>query len=437
MTSLFDPTRVCAAPQDGGDPDGPLGPGTLEEIELAVARQARRESLTSLQQGHDELYPMRASLVQVSAEADRLLAAEIPPIHEALVRIVRAHREDEELRGYLAVPPALLRWVDLSPPEDCRIDFCRFDLVGGTLEDLGVVEFNANNPGGALYTGDFKALWRADPRIGALLESWSVRSERMDRPDWFTDFVLEVTGPAARLAIFHQPGGNVLELDRLAAELGRRAVPAVLTSPAAPGWAQEGIEAGYLKYGVQATLADLADWNHFLKEAVSGGLRLVNPPAGRWVGDSKLCLAVMSDPRFGRLFTRRQQEAIDRLIPYSRKAGDGVSAAELRDDRPDWVVKGPYDTRGNSVFIGAEHPAPAWDALVARAVESGWLAQRLIRPGGRRWGGADRYQDLSIVLLGGRMAGYMSRISSNLRVNVAQGGGRQLVYGHASVRWPS
>ena len=104
-------------------------------------------------------------------------------------------------------------------------------------------------------------------------------------------------------------------------------------------------------------------------------------------------------------------------------------------DRATWVLKGPYGTRGNSVYVGLEHDDAGWRQVARTAADHGWLAQATVAPSRRQWADRTCYQDLSIVMLRGRWAGYVSRISENFRVNVAQGGGRQIVYGHQDVSW--
>jgi hypothetical protein len=263
----------------------------------------------------------------------------------------------------------------------------------------------------------------------------------LSRRHWFPEFLIAATGHQAAdadlagpVAIFRKPGGNVLELTRMVGLLGETGWPAFITDPAARDWRYE-VGAGYLKYGVQAVLADIGRWGPFLDRIAEGKLAIANPLPGRWIGDNKLCLAAMSDPRFGQLFGADERAAIARLIPYSRKVGDGVEPADLAREPARWVVKGPYDTRGNSVYIGSEHDRGAWELIVRRAAGEGWLAQEMLRPAVREWQGRQVHQDLSVVLLNGRWAGYTSRLSANLRLNVAQGGDRQLVFGHQDAGW--
>lgn len=433
---LFDPNHQLSL----DNPD-PLTSELFAAISERMADAALREGLVTIKNGQRVVYPLLPSLIQLTALAEEHLARQIPHIVSAWQTLLMAHRTDSQLRDFLAVPPVLREWVDAADDEDYRVDFCRFDLVGDNVETARVVEFNANCPGGVLFTSAYRAQWCALPEVSEILEQWNARSSLLDDRLWFPRFFRVITardtvaGDSGAIAVFHRPGGNVLELDKMVALFAEAGCMPILADPANKEWLNHDVQTGYLKYGIQAVLSDIAQWSQFLERVSTGKLRLLNPLPGRWIGDNKLCLAAMSDPRFSYLFTPRQREAIGMLIPYSRKTGNGIEPARLISERASWVVKGPYDTQGNSVFIGSEHTPEQWRSVIRRAVEGGWLAQEAVPPSPRTWRGKAAYQDLSVVLLGGRFAGYTSRVSENLRVNVAQGGGRQVVFGHHGTDW--
>ncbi|GAA0319363.1 hypothetical protein NE235_07350 [Actinoallomurus spadix] len=437
MTALFDPDRLLSTDSTERVARR-LPPVEFARLAAAVREAADAERLVKTENGRTAPYPMLASLVQLTADAERHLARHVPLVVSAWRKVLLAHRTDARVRDFLAVPAVLRAWVDAAPIGDYRVDFCRFDLVGGDVATARVVEFNANCPGGVLFTSAYAALWRDVPPVRDVLEEWGVARTRLDDRHWFPEFLRTAVGPECAdgpFGIFHKTGGNVLELDRMTDLLAETGHSAVRVDPGLEDWLARDLRAGYLKYGVQPVLADIARWPAFLDRVSSGKLRIANPLAGRWIGDNKLCLALLSDPRFSGMFTAAEQEAVERLIPYSRKVGDGVEPADLLADRAGWVVKGPYDTRGNSVYVGSEQEEDRWRTVVRRAAEDGWLAQRAVPAYRREWQGRPCYQDLSIVLLHGAWAGYTSRISESLRVNVAQGGGRQVVFGHRDTDW--
>lgn len=434
MSTIFNPERMLAADSCAPFFDSVEAFNTMVENVYATAA---REGMTWSYGNTSSPYPVRPCLMQISEEADRHFAGTVPHLHSALEKIVLAHRNDSRVRDYLGVPKSLLDWIDFAPVNDYRIDLCRPDLVGGEVDSARIVEFNANCPGGIVFVPAFAAMWREYPQVGEALEQWEASNAAFEQRHWFPEFVLSTTAAPAGgpVAVFGKPGGNTLELKRMTELLTELGHPAGIKDPADRSWLDDEVGQGYLKYSVRAALSDMSRWRPFLDCLLDGRLCIVNPLPGRWIADNKLCLALMSDPRFDYLFTSLERKAIDLLIPHSRKVGDGVESAELLTDRTEWVIKGPYDTRGNAVYLGAEHNQESWSEIVRKAADSGWLAQALIRPARTELDGLPGYQDLSIVLAHGQWIGYMSRISPNLRVNVGQGGSVQLVVGHRSAHW--
>ena len=154
-----------------------------------------------------------------------------------------------------------------------------------------------------------------------------------------------------------------------------------------------------------------------------------NGLAGRFIGDNKLCLAVLSDPAFDSLFDVEDLALIRPHLPWSRNVAlcgsDRLRA--IRSDRSRYVLKRPLDTRGRGVVIGREIGNPEqWGRALDRAVSERWLVQRFCSTtridtdaSGRR---ASLHHDLSLGVGEGRLVGALSRSSSELRTNVAVAG---------------
>lgn len=441
MDPIFDSHRVLTA---GTSARFGIPPDRFAQRAETVSEAAWAEGLAQYHDGRPVPLPALPYLVQVTERAERYLATTVPGVFTALGKILTAHRKCDPVRDFLQVPDTLRCWTDASPAADYRIDFCRFDLVGGEVERARIVEFNASPPGGALIGGGLLGLWHSQPEVRNILEEWGASRTPMANRHWLAELLLSVTGArhcGGPVAVFRpsiRPGPSYMELERLVDRLRELGYQAQLMDPADPAWLRCGIRTGYLKSNIRTAPLDVGGWADFLEHVVAGRLKILGSLPGRWIGDNKLCLAVMSDPRFTRLFTSAEQAAIDRLIPVSRKVGDGVGPAELLGDQGGWVVKEPYDSQGASVFIGAEMPSRDWRNIIRHATTCGWLAQRIVPPGQCDWHPAPRhFQDLGIYLAQGRWAGYSSRISQDLRVNVSRGGGFQMVLGHRNIEWPT
>ena len=194
--------------------------------------------------------------------------------------------------------------------------------------------------------------------------------------------------------------------------------------------------------GWQAMAADeelVRRWVRALRETP---LVHINPFGARYVAESKLTLALVQEPRFATLFTAAERALAAGLLPWSRKVTvggtgpDGRSplTAELLEHPAGYVLKQPYDIRGDGVTIGWDVPRSRWRAAVDAAVRGGHLAQRAVRPA--RYPvvapGSSQVVAMAISLdtyvLGGAVAGFGSKASRQARVNVFQGGQKLAVH---------
>ncbi len=178
-----------------------------------------------------------------------------------------------------------------------------------------------------------------------------------------------------------------------------------------------------------------ADLDALLGAVQTRALFVQNGVAGRVVADSKLCLAVLSDPRFAALFEPEDLALIGPHIPWSRNAALCTSKelGNIRAKPADYVLKRSLDTQGQGVVIGRDvGAAKAWAEAVERAVQEAWLVQSFCpttlleteQPDGRD----RRHHDLALGLAEGRLIGAMCRSSSELRTNVTLTGSLHPVF---------
>ncbi|MEU7042456.1 hypothetical protein AB0A77_15510 [Streptomyces varsoviensis] len=353
-----------------------------------------------------------------------VLRDRIQTVVRCLRELVRRYAGDGRLRDFLDVPEALDRWVRAEPaPERLEVDWCRPDLLGETLGTVRVLEFNASSPGGMLNMGMLTRFWR-ESAFGRVLEEWGVPPAPLESPTWFADWLLDYgqTHGVARRAgrqvgLFHTRGR--FEFAQMARQLRDRGQRPVLLSPGAPDGDE--LRLGYLKY-IPLAPDDVRGWEAFCARACDGDLVIPNALAARWVAENKLCLAALSDPRFRYLFAQRECAALDALVPFSRKLGDGITAADAIAERERLVLKAPYSCRGESVVMGVDTPPALWKRTVRDAAHQGWLVQERVAAGIIETADGPFLRDLVAPMLRGRVIGYGGRFSSEHLLNAAQGG---------------
>jgi hypothetical protein len=181
-------------------------------------------------------------------------------------------------------------------------------------------------------------------------------------------------------------------------------------------------------------------WTRALAE---GAFVHVNPFGARYVAESKLTLALPQEPAFATLFSDEERQLVSRLLPWARRlsadalADDGRTSllADVVDKPADYVLKQPYDIRGDGVTIGRTASRTAWAKAVAEAAAAQLTVQRYIAPtaypvlrSGQQPGIVAMPVSFDTFVLGGQVRGFGSKASLNARLNVFQGGQKLAVH---------
>jgi uncharacterized circularly permuted ATP-grasp superfamily protein len=165
----------------------------------------------------------------------------------------------------------------------------------------------------------------------------------------------------------------------------------------------------------------------------------------------KAFFAVLTGERYAGLFSAEEREMIRQHVPWTtmveqgRVRVDGQSVdlvAHLRANRDRFVIKPNDEYGGTGVTLGWETSEADWDAAIARAIaerERGWVAQQRIAvrrdvfpvcESGSTKASAegvtprDMLVDFAPYIFGGKLAGYLTRLSATGLANVTSGGGQ-------------
>jgi uncharacterized circularly permuted ATP-grasp superfamily protein len=149
----------------------------------------------------------------------------------------------------------------------------------------------------------------------------------------------------------------------------------------------------------------------------------------------KAFFAILTDDRFKSLFSAEERTAIRRHVPWTRVVSDGAIVERLRENRESLVLKPNDEYGGAGVTLGWETTPGAWDAAIERALADRpgtWIAQERIDvrretfPVCTDEGVVDREMlvDFAPYLFRGKVAGYLTRLSTTGLANVTSGGGQ-------------
>jgi uncharacterized circularly permuted ATP-grasp superfamily protein len=158
----------------------------------------------------------------------------------------------------------------------------------------------------------------------------------------------------------------------------------------------------------------------------------------------KAFFAVLTDGRHADRFTPAERERIRRHVPWtaivrearvSRHGQEVDLVPWLRNHREQLVIKPNDEYGGAGVTLGWETSERQWDAAIARALDGGegtWVAQERIAVRREPFPVCvehgvdirDMLVDFAPYVFRGRLAGFLTRLSTTGLANVTSGGGQ-------------
>jgi uncharacterized circularly permuted ATP-grasp superfamily protein len=369
-------------------------------------------------------------------------------------RVAAAALQDDALLERLALTEDEIRLVRIDPGYATASTAARADAF--LLPDsLQFAEYNAESPAGLAYSQSLAEIFIDTPLADRLGESFVVRFHRP------VERML-----AALMASYRQWGGRAsppvvaivdwrevptfTELELLRDAFIARGVPTVICDPR-----DLQLVGGRLVAGDRAI--DLVYRRVLLNDIVTRGddcAALVAAYETRAVcvansfrckiAHKKAFFAVLTDERWSRLFSERERTLIRRHVPWTvvvregRVQHDGTAIdliPYLRNDRQRFVIKPNDEYGGTGVTLGWDTSEGEWDRAIERALadpESAWVAQERIAVrreafpvcADGRVEMRDMLVDFAPYVFGGKVAGYLTRLSATGLANVTSGGGQ-------------
>jgi uncharacterized circularly permuted ATP-grasp superfamily protein len=240
------------------------------------------------------------------------------------------------------------------------------------------------------------------------------------------------------------------EFEILQARFEREGVPTLISDPRdllfdGKNLMAQGrrIDLLYRRVLINDILSRPAECEALLKAYSAGAVCMANALTCK-ITHKKAFFAVLTDERNAALFSGAERDLIRRHIPWTRlladvkttRGGESLGLLEyVRCRRNDFVLKPNDEYGGTGVTLGWENDEREWDAALNRALadsEHAWVVQEriAIRREVFPMQTADGVQmrdmlvDLAPYLFRGKMAGFLTRLSSTGLANVTSGGGQ-------------
>jgi uncharacterized circularly permuted ATP-grasp superfamily protein len=171
------------------------------------------------------------------------------------------------------------------------------------------------------------------------------------------------------------------------------------------------------------------DDTRVLRDAyVAGAACVVNSFRAKLL-HKKMSFALLSDPRYARLYTPVQRAAIRRHVPWTRKVRPEL-AEDIARRRQTLVLKPNDEYGGKGVILGWTVSQPDWEAAITVATTQRYVVQEAVQIPHEPFPVAldglhylDLMVDLDPYLFDGRPGGFMTRVSAAALLNVTAGAG--------------
>ena len=426
----------------------------------ARAEGALTETLSSAPCFQNTAFPLSPLPLYVRHSEAAAAVSDLEAYVTLLGRIVGLYREHAEIRRWYNLGSAAEALIEADTRLGGAVAVCRLDgyLEQGT-ERLVLLENNADAPAGTLFSARINSIVRnVIDRAGMESPESSplTFNSEMVLLDTLVDLLSRAGLPAGdpRVAILQFNGAANRESQEMVALLRAAGMFAAVADPRelqlkdGRAWlGGDQVDVCWNKVNTvgwrSAVESDpdlVARWTAALRDAA---FVHVNPFGARYVAESKFTLALPRQPAFADLFSPQEHELLDRLLPWARRLSADAVAADGRSslleevtERPgDYVIKEPYDIRGDGVTIGRAVGRHAWEAAVARALASELVIQRYVAPATYpvfRAGGNPPVIAMPVsfdtFVMDGRVRGFGSKASLNARLNVFQGGQKLAVH---------
>jgi uncharacterized circularly permuted ATP-grasp superfamily protein len=141
-----------------------------------------------------------------------------------------------------------------------------------------------------------------------------------------------------------------------------------------------------------------------LEHEYAGTVTVVNP-FGAVVSQNKLTLALMWEA--SSIFT--PGAGLDQALYSRRLSSRPAGLNTLLAQRQQWVLKSAYGCEGDETICGPYVSAAEWRAALHYAVPQYWVAQRFFQAA---VAGDGRVPNYGVYLIGGRSAGFFTRLST-------------------------
>jgi uncharacterized circularly permuted ATP-grasp superfamily protein len=360
--------------------------------------------------------------------------------------------------------PSLLAQVALSPEEERLARIPTRYATSSTAsrldsfllpDSLQFAEYNAESPAGLGYAETLAGVFRTLPVMARFEEQYSVRN--YPSMSMLLKALLEsyrewggTASPPTIAIVDWREVPTWSEFEIIQAHFEKEGAPTVVCDPRELAFGGDKLTAlgqkidlVYRRVLINDIVARPAECEALVDAYATGAACVANSLTCK-IPHKKAFFAVLTDERNSALFSASERDLIRRHIPWTRLLADSKMTRDgesfglldyVRRRRNDFVLKPNDEYGGTGVLLGWETTESEWDAGIDRALadrNAAWVVQeriavrREVFPLQTECGVEmrDMLVDFAPYLFRGRMAGFLTRLSSTGLANVTSGGGQ-------------
>ncbi len=369
----------------------------------------------------------------------------------ATIKLGAAMLQDKTIMEPLALSPREKTLAAVDPGYDAVSAISRLDAFLSP-EGLHFVEYNAETPAGGAYTDALTELFMKLPVVTRFLAEGEHRLQTFNTRRSLTDLLLSCYRSwggrdEPHIAIVDWSGlPTAYEFELCRRYFEAAGVSSSIVDPRALEYdgkvlSHEGrpISLLYKRVLVHELLAREDEVRPLLQAYQDRAVCMVNSPRDK-LFHKKAIFALLTDERYGSLFTAAEREAVRRHVPWTRRVTDssttfGGKTVDLLDlvrrERERFVLKPNDDYGGAGVVVGWEGSDGEWDAMLQKALDGVYVVQERVPVARATFpemvDGALTLRELSVdmdpYIIGGEADGFLTRVAGTTLLNVTAGGG--------------
>ncbi|MEJ2044782.1 MAG: circularly permuted type 2 ATP-grasp protein [Reinekea sp.] len=398
------------------------------------------------------------TVVFIDSETCSRFAAEVEQYHLILQKVLKLYRQHQSVRDFFGFDTLVEELCVLDSGLENEIVICRFDSYP-TPDGFKLLENNTDCPAGVLFTHRHSKAIAGLPLIASFINEYGPVAQTRNMTDMgFFDTLFDAhkarTGRDVEhaLAILQLEKGVSAEVKLMMEVMAEKGIECVIADPRnlirkdGALWSQgKRIDVIWNKINTcyfNELLEDAEQVSGLLEAVKSNEVTHVNSFTARYVTESKRSLALLCAPEFAHLFDEQERKIIESLLPWAcclsadrvNYKGQWDSAFDIAVAfKDELVLKQPYDIRGDGVVLGKQCTQDQWQEMLVKGLEAQSILQacvdvakvEVLDPLDGQYRALN--SSLDFFMYNGHFAGFGSKLSEHLKVNIFQGGSKNVV----------